>query len=154
MRKNVNLRGKRGNVGMELTALARVYLKEFVLMSDYLYYASLLEGEYGDLSAMFDFEARDRIDLFKNIGKTILNLGGTPQVNMQRKRQNLLGNGKISGNDIERVLRYLMHSERETLAIYEKLSAFSENEDITNIASECVFDKRELIERFECMLRS
>lgn len=129
---------RQGNVGVR--ELEGLYAREVSEVSELLYYSLLFEGEYSQLSALFERCAREALGRARRIGKELVVFGG--------ERDN------IGEEEIVHILSALEKREREGAQECERISSHISRGDIKELLCELSIEKREIAENLRRMLES
>lgn len=152
MRKNFQ---KKQNL-VEIGALTRCFYREFSTLSDFLYYSIILEKGYPEFSEIFDSAAISETECVKDIGASILYLGGDPRIEVAHKPIAIKPRDpcEIKASEIKRLLSASAENIKRTLSEYERLLNTVCDANTVAILTRVSLKKRDLLYVFEQMICS
>lgn len=152
MRKNF----QKNKYGSEIVGLTRCFYRELATISDFIYYSIILEREYPDLSDFFERSAISESECLKDIGASILYLGGDPRIDVANTSTaiRLRDPSDIEKFEIERILCASAENIKKSLSEYDKLMGTICEANTVSVLTRVSLKKRDLLYILEQMIKS
>ena len=131
-----------------MSALKQIYTREFVALSDYIYYSLIFEEREGEISALFNSLAERQIEIFKSVGRLLCGMGVSPALNTQLRQ--------LSSHDekIEEIFLKEAENKRNIIEELTKLIIISDDKSMDSDLCFVVNRERDILEIYERILRS
>ena len=129
--------------------LKRIYEKTFLCISDYIYYAIILRGEYPFISDIFEACAVSECEVFRILDEM---LGGVSEDRSLDIRARF--DDKRGAVGIDKIIRLEAGAIREEIRECEYLSSFCKDKECRDILTRVIEMRGEMLERFERIMRS
>jgi len=150
MRRNLE-NGARRDKGREVTMLSARYLGEFLSISEYVYYSLLLEGDYPELSELFERAAQSALGRYRAVGAMLLRMGEYPSLSIQ-PRGRKMSSREMSGTEsreIDAMISDAIERERRGIAEYDRLIGYTQNSELLNSLPSVLSSKRDTLSMLE-----
>ncbi len=127
---------------------------EMTAITQYLYQSWIWNGEYREIAeTMHQIAAVEmrHLDLF---GKAVRLLGGNPTYSAPQKNRLYIWNGNAVnyGGHVNRMLRYNLQAEQETIRIYERQSKIILSGNLPELLLRIVEDEKVHVSIFQALL--
>ncbi len=152
MRKNF----QKNKSGGEIVGLTRSFYRELATISDFIYYSIILEKDYPELSDFFDRAAISESECLKDIGASILYLGGDPRIDVANTGTaiRLRDPSDIKSFEIERLLCASAENIKRSLSEYDRLMDTLCEANTVSVLTRVSLKKRDLLYILEQMIKS
>lgn len=135
--------------------IKQLYVREFVILSDYIYYSLIFEKEMGELSMLFSELSERQIEIFKMIGRLITDMGGRPALNTQiRQIYEIHGTDTIGIDAIEKIFQNEAEKKRKNIEDFTRILIISDNNSIDKRVEEIINEENDILNSFERILKS
>lgn len=150
MRRNLE-NGARRDKGREVTMLSARYLGEFLSISEYIYYSLLLEGDYPELSELFECAAESALRRYRAVGAMLLRMGEYPSLGIQPRGRRLSPRemSDINCQGIDAIISDAIERERRGIAEYDRLIGYTQNSELVNAIPSVISSKRDTLSLLE-----
>ncbi len=139
-----------------LSALKQSYIREFTALSDYIYYSLIFEGSNGEMSRVFCDLCQRQIEIFKRVGRLIVNMGSRPALNTQLRQISSISEADdlLCIDEIERIFRGEAEKKRRSIEELTRIFIASENATVDGELQEIINDQKDILARLERVLNS
>lgn len=138
-----------GQGDMFFKAIREIYEREFVSVSEYIYYSLILREEYPYLADLFDCLAISEIDLLEAIGEVMQDEGWDMSIDIRVRRGQ-----RGESERLENIIKFEVKEIKDSIRVCERLLSSVSNARYRAGISKALEIKAEALEQLDRVMRS